>query len=167
MVLAGTAAGARAGSAQGPWRDRLFAWLSRHIVPHPPREDPTALTPALTQLGGYFSRARRAFDLPLDMHGTGFQKAVWAELARIPYGATTSYGEIAHRLGRPRGARAVGAAVGANPLPILIPCHRVIGADGSLTGYGGGLDVKVALLRLEGVLLGHDQRSDKQGRERT
>ena len=87
------------------------------------------------------------------MRGTVFQRAVWAEVACIPYGATTTYGEIAQRIGRSGAARAVGAAVGANPLPILIPCHRVIGAGGSLTGYGGGLEVKAALLRLEGAPL--------------
>ncbi len=134
---------------------RFFAWLAQHILPDPPREDPTTLAPALTQLREYFSRIRREFDLPLYTHGTDFQKAVWAELARIPYGATTSYGKIAQRIERPKAARAVGAAVGANPLPILIPCHRVIGADGSLTGYGGGLEVKAALLRLEGTWSGH------------
>jgi O-6-methylguanine DNA methyltransferase len=130
----------------------LLAWLSRYIGPEPAREDRAALAPALTQLREYFSRIRREFDLRLDARGTAFQKAVWAEVARIPYGATTTYGEIAQRIGRAGAARAVGAAVGANPLPILIPCHRVIGAGGSLTGYGGGLEIKAALLRLEGAL---------------
>jgi O-6-methylguanine DNA methyltransferase len=132
---------------------RFFTWLARHIGPEPPREDPVALAPALTQLREYFSRARREFDLPLDARGTVFQQAVWAELAGIAYGTTTTYGEIARRIGRPRAPRAVGAAVGANPLSILIPCHRVVGAGGSLTGYGGGLEAKAALLQLEGVLL--------------
>ena len=130
----------------------FFAWLSRHIGPGPPREDPTALAPALTQLREYFSRRRYEFDLSLDVRGTAFQKAVWAEIARVPYGGTTTYGEIARRTERPRAARAVGAAVGANPLSILIPCHRVIGVGGALTGYGGGLEVKATLLRLEGIL---------------
>jgi len=130
----------------------FFTWLSRHIAPEPPREDPEALALALTQLREYFSRVRHEFDLPLDVRGTAFQKAVWAEVVHIPYGATTTYGEIAQRIERPGAARAVGAAVGANPLPILVPCHRVIGAGGSLTGYGGGLEVKAALLRLEGAL---------------
>jgi methylated-DNA-[protein]-cysteine S-methyltransferase len=133
--------------------ERFFAWLARHIGPQPPCENSVALAPALIQLREYFSRARREFDLPLDARGTAFQQAVWAELADIAYGATTTYGEIARRIGRPRAARAVGAAVGANPLPILIPCHRVIGAGGSLIGYGGGLEAKAALLQLEGVLL--------------
>jgi methylated-DNA-[protein]-cysteine S-methyltransferase len=130
----------------------LFAWLSRYVAPEPPREDPDSLALALTQLREYFSRIRREFDLVLDVRGTTFQRAVWAEINHIPYGATTTYGQIAQRVGRPGAARAVGAAVGANPLPILIPCHRVIGAGGSLTGYGGGLEVKAALLKLEGAL---------------
>jgi O-6-methylguanine DNA methyltransferase len=133
--------------------DEFFTWLSRHAGSKPPREDPGTLALALTQLREYFSRVRHAFDLPLDIRGTPFQKAVWAQVAGIPYGATATYGEIAHRIGRPGAARAVGAANGANPLPIFIPCHRVIGADGSLTGYGGGLEVKAALLRLEGALV--------------
>ena len=133
--------------------DTFFAWLARHLDPEPPGEDPAALSLALAQLREYFSRIRREFDLSLDVRGTVFQRAVWAEVACIPYRATTTYGEIAQRIGRSGAARAVGAAVGANPLPILIPCHRVIGAGGSLTGYGGGLEVKAALLRLEGAPL--------------
>ncbi|MFQ6101878.1 MAG: methylated-DNA--[protein]-cysteine S-methyltransferase [Anaerolineae bacterium] len=139
----------------------FFAWLARHISPEPPREDPEALAPALAQLGEYFSRTRRKFDLPLDVRGTAFQKAVWAQVTSIPYGTTTTYGEIAQRIGRPRAARAVGAANGANPLPILIPCHRVIGARGSLTGYGGGLEVKATLLRLEGTVP-HQHAGDRR-----
>ena len=133
--------------------DAFFAWLARQGDPEPPREDPAALSPALTQLREYFSRIRHEFDLPLDVRGTPFQRAVWDQVAHIPYGATTTYGEIAQRIERPGAARAVGTAVGANPLPILIPCHRVIGAGGSLTGYGGGLEAKATLLQLEGVLL--------------
>jgi len=131
----------------------FFAWLSRHVSPEPPCEDTETLAPALTQLREYFSRVRREFDLPLDARGTPFQKEVWAQVARIPYGATTTYGQIARRTGRPRAARAVGAAMGANPLPLLVPCHRVIGARGSLTGYAAGLEVKAALLQLENALL--------------
>jgi methylated-DNA-[protein]-cysteine S-methyltransferase len=110
------------------------------------------LRDAALQLREYFSRLRRQFELSLDLQGSSFQKDVWKELLQIPYGTTVTYGEIAQRLSRPPGAaRAVGAAVGANPIPIVIPCHRVIGADGSLTGFGGGLDAKKALLRLEGI----------------
>ena len=108
-----------------------------------------ALGPVLAQLAEYFQGRRRTFDLPLAPRGTPFQLRVWAELQRIPYGRTTSYGELARRLGDPGLCRAVGAANGANPISIIIPCHRVIGADGSLTGYGGGLPIKRALLALE------------------
>jgi len=131
--------------------DDFFDWLARHVGPEPPREDAEALATALTQLREYFSRTHREFDLPLDVRGTDFQRAVWNEVAAIPYGTTMTYGEVATRIGRPQAARAVGAANGANPLPILIPCHRVIGAGGALTGYGGGLEMKAKLLRLEGV----------------
>ena len=137
----------------GKQPERFFAWLTRHMGPEPQREDPAALAQALAQLREYFTGTRHTFDLELDARGTRFQETVWDEIARIPYGATTTYGKIAQRIGRPRAARAVGAAVGANPLSILIPCHRVIGAGGALTGYGGGLDAKAALLQLEGVLL--------------
>ena len=105
------------------------------------------------QLAEYFSGTRRVFDLPLHPVGTAFRMRVWAELQQIPYGQTITYGELARRVGNARGSRAVGGANHHNPISIIIPCHRVIGADGSLTGYGGGLDMKDALLRLEGSLI--------------
>lgn len=102
------------------------------------------------QLTEYFAGERREFDLPLASDGTEFQRKVWSEVRRIPYGETASYGDIARRLGYEPGiSRAVGAANGANPLPIVVPCHRVVGADGSLTGYAGGPDRKRILLELE------------------
>lgn len=104
------------------------------------------------QLHEYFDGARRDFELPLAPEGTAFQCEVWRTLATIPYGATWSYRDLAHAIGKPAAVRAVGAANGRNPLPIVLPCHRVIGADGSLTGFGGGLPIKAALLRLEGAL---------------
>jgi len=104
---------------------------------------------ARQQLAEYFAGDRKDFDLPLQLSGTEFQVQVLEELQRIPYGETTSYGDIATRIGRPKAVRAVGAANGRNPLPIVIPCHRVIGSSGDLTGFGGGLDLKAALLRLE------------------
>jgi methylated-DNA-[protein]-cysteine S-methyltransferase len=110
--------------------------------------------PVAAQLAQYFAKERKDFDLPLAPRGSEFQRRVWEELSRIPYGATLSYAELAHRVGRPGAARAVGRANGTNPIPVIIPCHRVIGADGSLTGYGGGMPLKKALLILEGVLLG-------------
>ena len=104
---------------------------------------------ARQQLTAYFAGERKSFDLPLKPHGTEFQLQVLDELQKIPYGTTTSYGDIAKRIGRPKAVRAVGAANGRNPLPIIIPCHRVIGSGGDLTGFGGGLPTKEALLRLE------------------
>lgn len=103
----------------------------------------------IAQLEGYFVRQRFGFDLPLAPEGTPFQREVWSALLAIPYGETVSYGELARRLGRSNASRAVGAANGRNPIPIIIPCHRVIGADGSLTGFGGGLPIKRRLLELE------------------
>lgn len=104
---------------------------------------------ARQQLTEYFDGTRKDFDLPLRLTGTEFQLLVLEELRRIPYGETTSYGDIAQRIGNPKAVRAVGAANGRNPLPIIVPCHRVIGSSGDLTGFGGGLDTKEALLRLE------------------
>ncbi len=111
--------------------------------------DNVILRAAQTQLDEYFAGTRREFDLTLDLRGTPFQNRTWSALAEIPYGATVSYGEQARRLGVPRAGRAVGAANGSNPLPIVLPCHRVIGANGALTGYGGGLDAKRWLLAHE------------------
>lgn len=106
---------------------------------------------ARAQLDGYFSGTLREFDLPLAPQGTAFQRTVWDALTTIAYGQTLGYGEIAARIGKPSAVRAVGAANGRNPLSIIVPCHRVIGADGTLTGYGGGLPTKEFLLRLEGA----------------
>jgi methylated-DNA-[protein]-cysteine S-methyltransferase len=105
--------------------------------------------PAIRQLRAYFAGRSRRFDLPLEPRGTPFQRRVWRALRRVPYNRTISYGDLARRAGCPRAARAVGAAMGQNPLPIVIPCHRVVGADGRLTGFGGGLPLKRALLDLE------------------
>jgi methylated-DNA-[protein]-cysteine S-methyltransferase len=116
------------------------------------RADAAPFAEAKRQLDAYFARALEAFELPLAASGTPFQREVWRALSRIPYGTTISYGELARAIGRPAAVRAVGAANGKNPLPIVVPCHRVIGADGSLTGFGGGLDLKRRLLEIEGVL---------------
>jgi len=105
-----------------------------------------------TQLREYFGGDRRDFDLPLSPRGTAFQLEVWHTLASIPYGETISYAQLAQRVGKPSAMRAVGAANGRNPLPLVLPCHRVIGSDGSLTGFGGGLPTKDFLLRMEGAL---------------
>ncbi len=110
---------------------------------------PVALAEAKRQIEEYFAGGRREFDLPLALEGTEFQRRVWAELRRIPFGETISYGELAARIGKPMASRAVGAANGRNPAPVVVPCHRVISHDGKLGGYGGGLPVKQALLDLE------------------
>lgn len=119
-----------------------------------PEADPhSVLALAKTQLKEYFAGERRVFDLPLDLsHGTPFQQAVWQALLAIPFGATCSYGRLSADIGRPAAVRAVGAAIGRNPLSLIVPCHRVIGAKGDLTGYAGGLERKVALLQLEAAL---------------
>lgn len=116
------------------------------------QQDDAIFREARGQLDAYFAGKLRQFDLPLHMSGTAFQNSVWQYLSSIPFGETRTYGQIASNLGRPKANRAVGAANGNNPLPIILPCHRVIGASGSLTGFGGGLPTKEYLLRHEGVL---------------
>jgi methylated-DNA-[protein]-cysteine S-methyltransferase len=135
---------------------RLISFQTEKNPPEPEEdwiEDAHALASVVEQLEAYLDGRLEEFDLPLAPEGTDFQLQVWQELQNIPYGTTISYGELAGRIGNPKAVRAVGTANGSNPLPIVIPCHRVIGADGSLTGYGGGLEIKEALLSLEGALL--------------
>lgn len=112
--------------------------------------DDAALAPFVAQLQAYFAGDLTDFDVPIELYGTEFQRRVWAALREIPYGETISYGELARRVGNPKASRAVGLANGRNPVAIVVPCHRVIGANGSLTGYGGGLERKVWLLEHEG-----------------
>ncbi|MEE4191906.1 MAG: methylated-DNA--[protein]-cysteine S-methyltransferase [Halieaceae bacterium] len=114
-------------------------------------EDDPVLDRARRQLEEYFAGRRRHFDLPLGADGTAFQQAVWSSLRAIPYGELRSYRDIAETLGKPKAVRAVGAANGRNPLPIVVPCHRVVGSNGKLTGFAGGLDCKRRLLALEGI----------------
>jgi methylated-DNA-[protein]-cysteine S-methyltransferase len=120
----------------------------------PERPDQTVLAAAAGQLGEYFDGSRLEFDVPLDPQGSPFQLAAWRALATIPYGETVSYGEQARRLGHDGKARAIGAANGSNPLPLILPCHRVVGSDGSLVGFGGGLPLKAWLLHHERAVLG-------------
>lgn len=127
--------------------------MQPHSPPAGARHDPEALADATRQLAEYFAGERLSFDLPLAPTGTPFQVKVWAALREIPYGRTTSYGEIAIDLGQPTAARAVGLANGRNPLAVIVPCHRVIGRDGTLTGFGGGLDRKRWLLEHERTVL--------------
>jgi methylated-DNA-[protein]-cysteine S-methyltransferase len=115
----------------------------------PLRPDDELLREAASQLRRYFAGESASFDLPLDLQGTPFQRSVWTALLRIPAGRTCSYGELAQAIGRPRAVRAVGAAVGRNPASLVVPCHRVLGQDGSLTGYAGGVQRKQSLLQLE------------------
>ena len=131
----------------GAW----FEAQKHHPAPidAPVDDDDPLLRRAAAQLAAYFDGAKTRFDLPLDLIGTPFQTAVWRELLRIERGRTCSYGDIAKKLGNPTAGRAVGAAVGRNPLSVIVPCHRVLGSDGTLTGYAGGLERKTALLRLE------------------
>jgi methylated-DNA-[protein]-cysteine S-methyltransferase len=117
------------------------------------QHEPEALADVTAQLGEYFAGTRRTFELKLSMAGNPFERRVWDELVEIPYGETASYGEIARRVGAVTAARAVGLANGRNPIAVIVPCHRVIGADGSLTGYGGGLERKRFLLDLESGVL--------------
>ena len=121
------------------------------VLTAPPQTQDALLMKAAAQLTAYFNGECTDFDLPLDLHGTAFQCSVWRALLNISPGQTQSYGDIARAVNSPKGVRAVGSAVGKNPLSIIVPCHRVMGSDGSLTGYAGGLDRKRALLQLEGV----------------
>ena len=130
-------------------RDGSLVALHLNAQPGLENLDDPVLAAATAQLKAYFAGERTSFDLPLDMHGNPFERRVWDELKQIPYGETASYGEIAERIGAPGAARAVGLANGHNPIAIIVPCHRVIGANGKLVGFGGGLPMKRALLDLE------------------
>ncbi|MES2189539.1 MAG: methylated-DNA--[protein]-cysteine S-methyltransferase [Pseudomonadota bacterium] len=132
------------------------AQLTGGLPAWPASPDHPVLKKISVQLKEYFAGKRTQFDIPLDLSGgTAFQQAVWTVLLGIPQGRTTSYGDVSQRIGKPAAVRAVGAAVGRNPVSIIVPCHRVVGANGSLTGYAGGLDRKTALLKLEGALPEH------------
>jgi len=146
MIVAATARG-----LAGVWFEG-----QKHMPDHshwPEDARHPVLRQAIRQLEQYFAGTRTAFELPLDLQGgTPFQQSVWQALLAIPPGGTTSYGGLSQRIGKPAAVRAVGAAVGRNPVSIIVPCHRVLGSDGSLTGYAGGLERKSALLQLEGAL---------------
>lgn len=130
--------------------EELADWARRYIQDSKLLEDADKCQPYVQQLTEYFKGERTSFTIPMDMRGTPFQLQVWEALQSIPYGETCSYTDIAHQIGKPSSVRAVGTAIGANPLLITIPCHRVIAKNGSLTGYRGGLDMKAQLLQLEG-----------------
>lgn len=143
--------------------DGVLAGLYMDDQRHRPAEetfgvpDAQPFGPAIAQLAEYFDGTRTEFELPLALHGTPFQLTVWRALCTIPYGETISYGQLADRIGRPTASRAVGLANGKNPISIVVPCHRVIGATGDLTGYGGGLDRKRMLLDFEHGVTAHTQ----------
>jgi len=152
LVLISTEKGLAAISFGKGAKRKIDAWTGRVFRRAEIRPAESLHRVFARQLEEYFAGRRRIFHMKLDLRGSEFQRAVWSEVARIPHGRTATYGEIAHLLGRPAASRAVGAANGANPISIVIPCHRVIGAGGSLTGYGGGLSRKRWLLAHEGVL---------------
>jgi methylated-DNA-[protein]-cysteine S-methyltransferase len=143
LLLARDEAGVRQIRFEGP------AKAGPYVPPPPGIHDDAAFEDVVAQLTEYFEGRRRQFDLPLAPEGTPFQRRVWNALLDIPYGETISYGQLASRIGQKSASRAVGLANGSNPLPIVIPCHRVIGANGKLTGYGGGLAIKERLLAHE------------------
>lgn len=131
-------------------RQILFVNGRHQVQPDPEwKQDAAPLEKTVSQLCAYFAGEREEFNLPLAPQGTRFQQEVWRRLNEIPYGETISYGELARQIGNPQASRAVGLANGSNPIPIVIPCHRVIGSNGKLTGYGGGLPIKEKLLALE------------------
>jgi methylated-DNA-[protein]-cysteine S-methyltransferase len=132
------------------WPDGMEDALARTFGPRVLR---SPLDDVRRELDEYFEGSRRRFDLPIDLRVAPFQADVLAELARVPYGRTETYGSLAAKVGRPKAARAVGTVMNRNPIPIVLPCHRIVGANGSLTGYAGGLDVKLRLLQLEGAML--------------
>jgi methylated-DNA-[protein]-cysteine S-methyltransferase len=147
--LWGTARGLLLIALPGESRGFAETWLRRKTGATSCIEDPAAFREASAQLTEYFAGTRTAFDLPIDWRGTAFQRAAWEAVMAVPYGETRTYGAIAAALGRPNAARAVGAANGANPLAPIVPCHRLVGGDGSLRGYGAGLATKRWLIALE------------------
>jgi methylated-DNA-[protein]-cysteine S-methyltransferase len=128
----------------------LRIWTDKYLPAYSLIHDPAAVSVYAEQIRQYFARQRKSFDFPLDMQGSEFQKQVWQALTQIPYGSTRSYSEIASAINRPKAVRAVGTANGVNPIPLVVPCHRVIGKNSTLTGFGGGLAMKETLLQLEG-----------------
>ncbi|SDD56725.1 methylated-DNA-[protein]-cysteine S-methyltransferase [Paenibacillus sp. UNCCL117] len=149
LHLAATLSGLCFVGAQQGTMDELKQWADARLPDWQLVRDDAKLAPYASQLIEYLRGERTAFTLPFDQRGTSFQQAVWQALAGIPYGETKSYSDIAALIGRPAASRAVGAAIGANPILIPVPCHRVIGKGGALTGYRGGMDMKTRLLELE------------------
>lgn len=149
IYMAATAEGlCYAGPHNAPFEE-LAAWAKKRLPSYTLVEDRSVLEPYAKELIDYMEGKRKKFTMPLDLHGTPFQQSVWMALQEIPYGQTVSYSDIAERIQNPKSVRAVGAAIGANPLLITVPCHRVIGKNGNLTGFRGGLEMKKQLLAME------------------
>lgn len=149
IYLAATTEGlCYAGPHNAPFEE-LATWVKKRLPAYTFVEDSSVLEPYAAELMDYMEGKRKKFTMPLDLHGTPFQQSVWKALQEIPFGQTVSYSDIAEKIQNPKSVRAVGAAIGANPLLITVPCHRVIGKNGSLTGFRGGLEMKKQLLALE------------------
>ncbi|PYI52983.1 methylated-DNA--[protein]-cysteine S-methyltransferase [Paenibacillus flagellatus] len=161
MIIAATERGLCFVSLMAEPYEELLAWAGRRLPGVVPAEDPAVMAEYARQIAEYFAEERTAFTVPIDYIGTPFQQSVWKAVAAIPYGEVRSYADIAAAAGSPRAVRAVGAANGANPIPIVVPCHRVIGTNGTLTGYRGGMKLKEKLLTLEGFAgykaVGHER----------
>lgn len=157
--LAATSKGLCYVGSPGRELEELEAWAAKRFPGRPLVHDAEKLRLYEEALGEYEQGARRQLTFPVDLQGTAFQRKVWDALTQIPYGQTCTYADIARRIGKPTAARAVGAAIGANPVMIAVPCHRVIGASGALTGFRGGLEMKQMLLKLEGGLQDEADRS--------
>jgi methylated-DNA-[protein]-cysteine S-methyltransferase len=149
IYIAATLKGVCYVGSQNKTIEELSAWAGRRFPGSPLVENDEKLKPYTNELIEYFDGERQSFTVPFDYNGTGFQLAVWNALCEIPYGQTRAYSDIANSINRPAAVRAVGTAIGANPVLITVPCHRVIGKSGSLTGYRGGLEMKTKLLDLE------------------
>ncbi|MDC0705459.1 MULTISPECIES: methylated-DNA--[protein]-cysteine S-methyltransferase [Priestia] len=158
MYIAATEKGLCYVGSQNQSFDELSQWAKKYLSYHNLVQNNEELQPYATELIEYLQGERQAFTLPIDLHGTSFQLSVWDALSKIPYGKTYSYSDIAKYIEKPDAIRAVGTAIGANPALITVPCHRVIGKNGALTGYRGGLDMKIALLTLEKVKFNKEDR---------
>ena len=149
MYIAATEQGLCYVGPQNTPFDELAIWAKKRLPDHHLVEDELTVKPYAVELIDYIEGKRKVFTLPLDLHGTAFQQTVWKALQEIPYGQTVSYTDVAESIQKPQAVRAVGTAIGANPVLIIVPCHRVIGKNGKLTGFRGGLDMKEQLLALE------------------
>jgi O-6-methylguanine DNA methyltransferase len=149
LLIAGTPLGVCRVCLPGERHEEKYLWFNRHFSALPEEESHPIVERAADELQEYLEHRRQSFDLPLDLRGTPFQIDVWRELTRVQYGTTISYGELARRVGKPGAGRAIGSVMASNPIPIIVPCHRVVGHDQSLVGFGGGLSLKERLLELE------------------